>query len=547
MSKYIEKVKIGVNQNKENPIDIYKNAISYICKGISMFSHPINIVNDLGFQYIVNNINNEFKIPSRKSITNKLISDTYYYKYKLKDIFKDLLSYGLSIDVWSFKSLSYISTVIRYIDGSKKLSVRTISIEEIPDQKAVTIRNYLDKITQFYNIDYQKIISITSDNCNSMLRSVHDFIDLFNNEEKYDIESLDMEEFSTDLSLLQNETNPEGTDQQLKISSSPYFIHIGCLLHLLQLSIKDAISQSDNFISTFGKIHFILKKLKANKYSKKISGVPTDNPTRWNYIFYQVEYFYNNFNKIKEIVNNDNFDISLLDNEKNIVEEYYIVLGTIEKLSKTLESKDCYIGDFYFRYKEIQHKINYIIENNLTKNKPVLCFLKHLKMSLETRIENKSPEFTTVLEISILFVPKRLKSNPLTIDRDMKRKIKELANNFKIETKPQTQTTGEITIKEVLMKGENSTTQLDSFELELSDYISTNWEHDNTLKFWENNSTNYPTLYKIFKVLLTIFPGNGDVERIFSRLKILSNWHRGRIKVGTLEARILGKEFYSNK
>ena len=63
-----------------------------------------------------------------------------------------------------------------------------------------------------------------------------------------------------------------------------------------------------------------------------------------------------------------------------------------------------------------------------------------------------------------------------------------------------------------------------------------------TIKFWELHRLKFSELYRVFKVLSSIFPSNADIERLFSKIKGYKYWKRNRLGKKNILNRILLNE-----
>ena len=66
---------------------------------------------------------------------------------------------------------------------------------------------------------------------------------------------------------------------------------------------------------------------------------------------------------------------------------------------------------------------------------------------------------------------------------------------------------------------------------------------DEMVKFWKRHETHLPCLRVLTEVARALPPGNGDVERLFSILKLLKQLHRNRLTVNNMEFRLKTRFF----
>lgn len=149
---------------------------------------PLSILENEHFKKLISDLT-KFKIlvPSRTKM-NSLI-DTQYenYIYQLKKSIETASFLSLNFDIWSKKNENFILTQINITSPDSFLNQLTLDFSLIKDQQASTIKNQLVYLIKLFNIFPEKIISICTDNCNSMKKTGKLF-QSFINEEKLSYE-----------------------------------------------------------------------------------------------------------------------------------------------------------------------------------------------------------------------------------------------------------------------------------------------------------------------------------------------------------------------
>ena len=83
-----------------------------------------------------------------------------------------------------------------------------------------------------------------------------------------------------------------------------------------------------------------------------------------------------------------------------------------------------------------------------------------------------------------------------------------------------------------------------SFADELEEYLNSNTRPFILTNFWKKNNHKWPAIYSVFKKVFSYWSGNGEVERYFSILKMLTDWKRNRSGIDLIEMRLVLRDFY---
>ena len=545
---YIEKLQSNLILHNHGIINVYSDNIRFFANAFSMSMMPINAIEDSGIKYIIHMLDPKVIIPCRRSITNYLKSYCVDLKHKIKKELKTCDNYSFSIDLWSFNTLVYASLLVKYKIKSN-IIVKTVSINQLSNQKAVTITDFIEQTFKFYDIEASKIVSFTSDNCNSMIRSIKNLSNARNLEEELDLSSdIVSSKINTE------EYNHSGFNLGSYCASeySKSFIGIGCQIHTLQLCIKDNIKNNDFFINLFEKVRKILIKLRTSKFNKNFPGVPNENPTRWDYYYEILNYFNSNYENIYSTIieNNDIIKVELDGNNEVLASrEFSVILKAFKILTKCIENSEFFCGDYFYQLNLLNKKLESIINGKISKNKHVQKFTMDLHSSIENRIYNKEKSTLYLKELSLFFVPQYFFKCSSEDKSKMTSYLLEYGKeHLKVVSPISSQINNPLSVEQIMdgvgasKPHENSN---EGIEKEIARYNCSDSFLRETTMFWEMNKHKYINLYSIYSRIQTVFVGNGEVERLFSRMKLLSHWHRGRIKSDTIEARILSNEEYN--
>ena len=545
---YIESVDIQVREfEKKSSLDVYTDNIQFFSMAMSMSMVPINIIEDAGIKYIINTINPKVVIPSRKSVTNFLKQYSMELKERIKKELNQSTCYSFSIDLWTLKSSNYASLLVKY-RRSNTLVTRTISISHIQNQKVTTIKQFIEEQFRFYCIEVEKIVSFTTDNCSAMLKSISDL------KESMNPDYSDFELFS--------DMDPKSIDElnsgshfsiqtYCNTEFDKVFIGLGCQIHTLQLCIKDAVKQNNYFIQLFDKVHKILIKLRTSKYRENFKGIPYENPTRWDFYFELLNYFNKNFDEIKKILLNNsstiNVDLEVI-HDIEAVREYSSILYAFQLLTKDIENSNFFCGTYFYKLISLKNKLQSIIKGGSSRVSGVLSFTGDLCTSINTRIFNDEKSTNFLKNLSLFFLPEYYFSCECTERVIMDKIVLEYSQanitEIPVIKKPESKKQSVVEIMNDSNKYADFVTHEDSIEEEILKYTGAMSFNQTPIEFWHGNRFQFPILYRVFLRLESVFVGNGEVERIFSRMKLLSHWHKGRIKPQTIEARILTNEEY---
>lgn len=134
---------------------------------------PLSIVEDSGFRNLIRKLNPSYTLPSRKTLSEKLLP-TYYTAHAeaLKKILKDVEHIALTADYWKASNdKTFLSLTAHYIYddmlASKTLAAQEVSGSHTATHTAAVITDILQK----WNV-YEKVVTVVTDNAANMKKAV---------------------------------------------------------------------------------------------------------------------------------------------------------------------------------------------------------------------------------------------------------------------------------------------------------------------------------------------------------------------------------------
>ncbi|XP_062618085.1 E3 SUMO-protein ligase ZBED1-like [Saccostrea cucullata] len=214
---------------------------------------PLSIVEGRGFQEFCTELNPQFKVPSRTTVSNYVTLQYNDAVQKLKDVIKNQIAVAFTSDHWtSLATEGYITMTAHFVDDqwnyrNSVLATRKVTERHTGENTANEIRS----ISNEFGVNNTQICAIVTDNASNMVSCV---------------EHLRWE-------------------------------HIRCFAHTLQLAIRggfDTVSSLSKTIAATKKLvsHFRKSVIATNELHvrQKQMSLPENNliidcPTRWNSTF----------------------------------------------------------------------------------------------------------------------------------------------------------------------------------------------------------------------------------------------------------------------
>lgn len=145
----------------------HKTASKILAKWLCSSSRPIQLVEDEGFQELIEFLAPEFQVPSRKTIT-KVIAELYEEKkQETKDILSKVDYVSVTTDGGtSSNAVSFLDLNVHFIDENMELRSQTLGVRENAEEHtSENYRQHTDDILEEFNVQ-EKVVCYTTDNEN---------------------------------------------------------------------------------------------------------------------------------------------------------------------------------------------------------------------------------------------------------------------------------------------------------------------------------------------------------------------------------------------
>nr|KAJ0212011.1 hypothetical protein LSAT_V11C400185890 [Lactuca sativa] len=148
-------------------------------------NQPFSIVEDEGFREYSRDFQPLFKLPSRWTVARDCLQIYKEEMYKLKDVLKNQ-TVSITTDTWtSIQNINYSCLMVHWVDETWVLRKKILNFCPIANHKGVTIGKLIYKCLQNWGVE--KVFIVTVDNASSndgairylatMLRGPHAFLD----------------------------------------------------------------------------------------------------------------------------------------------------------------------------------------------------------------------------------------------------------------------------------------------------------------------------------------------------------------------------------
>uniref|UniRef100_A0A914DNN5 BED-type domain-containing protein n=1 Tax=Acrobeloides nanus TaxID=290746 RepID=A0A914DNN5_9BILA len=138
---------------------------------------PLSIVENEGFQRVLNFIAPKYKLKSRSYFTTSLLPQLYNrMKNKVKDMLKNVNFLSFTCDAWTSKcnEHSLLSLTAHFLDSNFKPSFLVLAAKPIEGRHtAANLSDLIDKVLREYEIDHKKIHLILRDAASTMRACTH--------------------------------------------------------------------------------------------------------------------------------------------------------------------------------------------------------------------------------------------------------------------------------------------------------------------------------------------------------------------------------------
>lgn len=163
----------GAEKTQDMSIEKISRLDNAVVKMIVQDYQPLSVVADRGFRNLVYELSPNYQLPSRKTLSEKLLPETYALtKEKLRGKLQNANFISITSDYWKgINDRTFLSLTAHYIYNNKfnstNLATKEVTISH-------TSTNTAAAITEICN-DYQilhKIVTVVTDNAANMKKAV---------------------------------------------------------------------------------------------------------------------------------------------------------------------------------------------------------------------------------------------------------------------------------------------------------------------------------------------------------------------------------------
>ena len=163
--------KISEFVSRPLPVSKSKFLDGILLKLIVKQFHPFRIVEQAEFRELIHNLNPNYVLPSRKTLSNALLDSTYNrVKDKIKANMSQAVACSITTDSWtSAASENYVAITVHYLDENSKLCSALLDCFVFNERHtAENISHEIRRVCQEWEID-NKIVAIVTDNAANMV------------------------------------------------------------------------------------------------------------------------------------------------------------------------------------------------------------------------------------------------------------------------------------------------------------------------------------------------------------------------------------------
>lgn len=138
--------------------------------------YPFDIVEDLEFQNLLKMLNDGYKLPSRKTVSNSMIPLLYHQTYeKVQALMTICFAVCLTTDEWtSIKNDSYIGVTAHFIDENASLQSVCLGCDKFEERHtSQNVALFKKNTIQEWRID-NKVAAVVSDNAPNIVGAIKD-------------------------------------------------------------------------------------------------------------------------------------------------------------------------------------------------------------------------------------------------------------------------------------------------------------------------------------------------------------------------------------
>ena len=297
---------------------------------------PLSTVDSPYFKNLIEKLDPQFQIPSRKHLSTKLIDEK---AAEVKDnLIKQLNkapSVCLTIDLWSNRQMKgFMGITGHFIKDSTMKSVMTACKQFKGKHSFDNIRHEYEETMASFDI-CGKVTSVISDNASNMVKAFDFSIPGFSTDRKQILDD-GKENCDTD-----SEADSDQEESSDLISEECFPKHLRCYAHSLQLVIKDGlidcgphlkkvITKASNIVG------HVRKSIHASELLENETSLQAANATRWNSQLHMIR----SVLKVSEKkLNQINLVTKLSSYERKLLNELTSILEPFEKATLLVQQQ----------------------------------------------------------------------------------------------------------------------------------------------------------------------------------------------------------------
>lgn len=331
---------------------------------IAVDNQPFSIVEDLGFNRLLQKIKPNYVIPSRKYFTDTVVPFIHTsVMAKVKNIVEEAEHISFTTDIWtSVSNDAFISLTGHCL--SKDFGQKTVVLRVMPfpgSHTAAHISDMINEVIREFDIPSSKIHLIVRDNGANVVKGVED----------------------------------AGYDS------------LSCFLHTLQLVIHDCILEQriiKDIIADCRKLvgHFSHSPLSCTKLEKlqEENNLPKHKliqnvPTRWNSTFFMLERIHEQKQALVVYCASCTQLPSFDGNKWNLIGKLACLLKVFHKITVRLSERNCLVSEIIPQVKFLKHFINKASKD--PRFTGLGSTMSALKESLETRFDRYTTDYNVII------------------------------------------------------------------------------------------------------------------------------------------------------
>uniref|UniRef100_A0A182S162 BED-type domain-containing protein n=1 Tax=Anopheles funestus TaxID=62324 RepID=A0A182S162_ANOFN len=456
---------------------------------------PFSIVENEAFQKFLHTLNSDYKLPSKKSITNALLPSVYNEEIeKVKVNVSSANTIALTTDGWSnINNDSFLALTAHYIDKSLNLQSKLLECSEFPGSQhtGFQIASWINNVVKKFEIE-KKVISIVTDDAPSLKVA------------------------STDLNIP----------------------HIPCFARNLNLIAQNAIRNSIQ--TTVDEVKHVVMYFKQNikashmlvgtqiKHKHETMKLKQDVPNRWNSTFDMMDRFYKNKIPILSCIDRLKVKTKMQNSDWLIIEQSLTALKYFASATKLISAeKQTTLSHVGLLCDVLLRKTSALLsDTNLVPEVKSLISLLVEGMEQRLQVYRDNQQIWKSMFLDPRVKKAGFQNEPekykYTCDLILSEMLLLQEKKHTTDTEESFRSSNDATLLYgdiVSQESQNMNTLNELVEDEISVYIKVNTigvERD-PLLWWQENCTKFPTLYTLAMKNLCVPGTSVPCERVFSK------------------------------